>query len=98
MATSPIPPPQAGSFGGSTPGQSSPGPGGGFPSPAPAQGDERGAQMLKMLLGVVSTMRVVAQQVPAATAQVQQINDLVAQVIGKVKSSGPPAEPQAPPV
>lgn len=99
MATSPVPAP-SGALG-SAPSQYSqqgPGPGGGFPSPAPAQTDERGAQLLKVLLGVVSSMRVVAQQVPAATSEVRQINDLVAQVIGKVKSSAPPAETQAPPV
>lgn len=96
MATPPIPAPPGGSFGG---GQSNgPGPGGGFSSPAAAQSDGRGAQLLKILLDVVSSMRVVANQVPAATAEVRQINDLVAQVIGKVKSSAPPAETQAPPV
>jgi len=93
MATSPIPAPV-----GAAPDQSNPGPGGGFPSPAPAQSDDRGAQLLKILLGVVSSLRVVAQQVPAATSKVRQINDLVAQVIGDVKSSGPPPETQAPPV
>lgn len=78
--------------------QTSPGPGGGFPSPAPAQSDERSAQLLKVMLGVVSSMRVVAQQVPAATSEVRQINDLVSQVIGKIKGRGPQAETQAPPV
>lgn len=93
MAASPIPAPTA-----DDPAQSNPGPGGGFPSPAPAQNDERGAQLLKIMLGVVSSMRMVAQQVPAASSEVRQINDLVSQVIGKIKGQGPQAETQAPPV
>ena len=93
MAAAPIPAPT-----GDDQSQSNPGPGGGFPSPAPAQGSERDAQLMKVLLGVVSSMRMVAQQVPAATSEVRQINDLVSQVLGKVKGQGQQAETQAPPV
>ena len=93
MAAAPVPAPSS-----NDPSQTNPGPGGGFPSPQPAQSDGRGAEMLKQLLGVVSTLRVVAQQVPAASSEIRQINDLVSQVIGKVKGSGPATETQAPPV
>ena len=93
MAATPIPAPT-----GDDQNQSSPGPGGGFPSPSRAQSDAKSAELLKTMLGVVSSMRVVAQEVPAATAEVRQINDLVSQVIGKIKGRGPAAETQAPPV
>ena len=93
MATSPFPAPVA-----DDPNQPGPGPGGGFASPAPAQNDPRAAELLRVMLGVVSTIRAVAQQVPSATAEVKQINDMVARVIGKIKGAGPTAETQAPPV
>ena len=93
MATSPIPAPT-----GDDPNASNPGPGGGFPSPAPAQTDQNSAELLRMALGVVSTMRVLANKVPAATSEVRQINDLISQLIGKIKSGGPSTESQAPPV
>lgn len=53
---------------------------------------------MRTMLGVVQTMRVIASQVPAAAGEVQQVNDLVAKIIGKIKGGGPPAESQAPPV
>lgn len=93
MAGSPIPAPQ-----GPQQPPSNPGPGGGFVSPAPAQSDPRSAELLRVMLGVVQTLRVVASQVPAAASEVQQANDLVAKIIGKIKGGGPPAESQAPPV
>ena len=94
MAAAPVPAPTGddGSTG------NGPGPGGGFPSPAQAQSDPRAAQLLQQLLGVVSVMRAVGSQVPAATSEVRQINDLISQVIGKVKGSGPSPQTQAPPV
>ena len=94
MATGPIPAPVAPTDASA----SNPGPGGGFPSPAPAQTDPRAAEMLRILLGVVTSMKMIAQTVPAATSEVRQINDLVAQILAKVKAGGPAAETQAPPV
>lgn len=77
--------------------QSSPGPGGGFPAAAPAE-EGNGAELLRIALGVVSSIRVIANKVPSATPEVRQINDLIAKVIGKIKGGGPAAQPQAPPV
>lgn len=88
MASQPIPPPQS-------PG---PGPGGGFASPAPAQDDQGAAELLKLSLNIVSSSRMIAMKVPAATPEVRQINDLVAQIQAKIKGGQPVPEGQAPPV
>jgi len=89
MAAAPVPPPDTGQ---------GPGPGGGFSSPAPPVNDPGAAQLLKLLMTIVSSARMIATKVPGATNEVRQINDLVAQIQGKVKQQQPQQEPAAPPV
>jgi len=89
MAAAPVPPPDAGQ---------GPGPGGGFSSPAPAVNDPGAAQILNSLMTIVSNARMIAQKFPATTNEVRQINDLVAQIQGKIKANQQPQEPAAPPV
>lgn len=89
MAAAPIPPPDAGQ---------GPGPGGGMASPAPAVNDAGAAQTVKSIMTIVANARMIAQSVPGATPEVQQINDLVQRIMAKVKQQQPPQEPQAPPV
>jgi hypothetical protein len=91
MATMPIPAPAA------DPG-SGPGPGGGFVSPAPAVEDPRAANALKASLIIVASARSLAEQFPAVTPEVRQINDLVQRMQMKIKAGQQPAETQAPPI
>ena len=92
MATQPIPAPQASGA------AAGPGPGGGFSSPAPAQGDQGEGQLLRLAMGIVSAARMIGNKVPGTVPEIRQINDLIAQVIGKIKGSQPVPEGQAPPV
>lgn len=94
MASQPIPAPPMQQ----QPDGDGPGPGGGFPSPAPAQGDQQAAQLLMISQGIVASARMIANKVPGATAEVRQINDLVARIQGKIKQGQAPTETQAPPV
>jgi hypothetical protein len=54
--------------------------------------------MLRLIMNIVANTRMLAKQVPAATPEVQQINDLVQKIHSKIIGSQPGPEPQAPPV
>jgi len=88
MASTPIPAPPS----------SGPGPGGGFSSPAAGQSGGDSSQLLNLVRTIVASTRMIANKVPAATPEVRQINDLVAQIQQKIIGQQPPAETQAPPV
>jgi hypothetical protein len=90
MASSALPPPGA-----DNPGAS---PGGGFPSPAPAQANQGAVQILELVRNIVSSARMLGQKVPGAVPIVRQINDLAQQLQMKILQSQPGTEPQAPPV
>jgi ATP phosphoribosyltransferase len=47
---------------------------------------------------IVSNARMIANKFPQTTSEVRQINDLVAQIQGKIKQNQPQQEPAAPPV
>lgn len=53
---------------------------------------------MKAVIATVGQMRMLANKYPQITPEVRQINDLLAQINGKIQGSGPQAEPQAPPV
>lgn len=77
---------------------SSPGPGGGFPSPAPAQVDPATTQAIQIVLTTVQGMKVLGRLSPRSQPKLVQINDLLSQVLADVKAGGPAPETQAPPV
>ena len=67
-------------------------------SPAGPQNAGNAAELLNMARTIVSSARAIANKVPAATPEVRQINDLVAQIQQKIVGQQAPAETQAPPV
>lgn len=80
------------------PTQGGPGPGGGFVSPAPPVEDAQASMALRSTLDIVSTSRRLAASYPQVTPEVQQINDLVAKMMAKIKGGQQRPESQAPPV
>ncbi len=93
-----IPPPPGSTVGGGAGGPGNPGAPPSI-SPAPAQPPSPTAmQALHDVNAIVSAVRSLAQQFPAAVPIAKQINDLVQQLQGKIIQSLPPTETQAPPV
>ncbi len=90
-----LPPPSFG--GGQQPGEGA-SPGGGFPSPAPAQQNSEAVQQLGLVRQIVSSARMLGQRIPAAVDIVRQINDLAQKLQMKIVQAGQGGEPQAPPV
>jgi hypothetical protein len=74
------------------------GPGGGQASPAPPTANPEAVQTLELVRNIVSSARLLAQKVPAASDIVRQINDLAQKLQMKIIQSGPTQEPQAPPM
>lgn len=94
MAAQALPPPQ----GGQPDNPTSPSPGGGFPSPAPPQPNQKAAQQLDLVRNIVSSTRLLGNMLPGAVPIVRQINDLVQELQKKIVASQGAPEPQAPPV
>jgi len=92
MATTPIPAPV------SSADSQGPGAAGGFASPAPAVEDQGAATLLKLLMTIVSSSRMIGQKVPGTVPEVRQINDLVQRMQAKIVAQKAPTEPMAPPV
>lgn len=89
-----LPPP---SFGGGQPGEGA-SPGGGFPSPAPAQQNPEAGRQLGLVQQIVSSARMLGQSIPAVVDIVRQINDLAQKLQMKIVQAGQGGEPQAPPM
>lgn len=67
-------------------------------SPAEGQASPGATAALGKLTGIANEVKSFGQAYPQTADEMQQIGDLLQQVLRKVMTAQPPAEPAAPPV